>query len=441
VPKSTGAQQRITTETETSDGSTSARSYGYDLDGRLTDVISGGQTVAHYAYDANGNRLSKTSAGTTVNAAFNDQDQLVSQGSLQFTYTKDGERATRTDTATGAVTRYTYDGFSNLTGVELPDGRQITYVIDPAGRRVGKKVDGQLTQGLLYGPEAQGPIAQLDAQGNVTARFVYGTRSHVPDHLIKNGQTYALIPDARGSPRMVVDTQTGQVAQRLSYDEHGDTTQDTNPGFQPFGYAGGMSDPDTGLIRFGARDYDPQTGRWTAKDPIGFQGGDTNLYGYVLGDPVNLIDPDGTFAILPVLAGGLLAAEVGITAHDINKLVHGCGNAVDLALDAAGPVVGGLAALGRGGKWLAKLADETGSFDPLARRWRSTVNDFRTDPGAWRRASAHVEEATGRRYRGGLNVEEVFERGSERLVRHRIYGPGGDILKESYRPYAKFGAR
>ncbi len=57
--------------------------------------------------------------------------------------------------------------------------------------------------------------------------------------------------------------------------------------------SGGLYDTDTGLIRFGYRDYDPETGRWTARDPIGFDGGDTNLYGYVLGDPVNGIDPDG----------------------------------------------------------------------------------------------------------------------------------------------------
>jgi RHS repeat-associated protein len=54
-----------------------------------------------------------------------------------------------------------------------------------------------------------------------------------------------------------------------------------------------MYDPDTGLVRFGARDYDPVTGRWTAKDPIGFNGGDTNVYGYGLGDPVNNVDPSG----------------------------------------------------------------------------------------------------------------------------------------------------
>jgi RHS repeat-associated protein len=68
---------------------------------------------------------------------------------------------------------------------------------------------------------------------------------------------------------------------------------DTNPGFQPFGFAGGLYDRDTGLVRFGARDYDPETGRWTAKDPILFEGGDANLYGYVQNDPVNWRDPPG----------------------------------------------------------------------------------------------------------------------------------------------------
>ena len=72
--------------------------------------------------------------------------------------------------------------------------------------------------------------------------------------------------------------------------------QDSNPGFQPFGFAGGLFDTDTGLVRFGARDYDARTGRWTSKDPIRFGGGDSNLFGYVLGDPVNFIDPTGEFA-------------------------------------------------------------------------------------------------------------------------------------------------
>ena len=70
---------------------------------------------------------------------------------------------------------------------------------------------------------------------------------------------------------------------------------DTKPGFQPFGFAGGLYDQDTKLVRFGTRDYNPSVGRWTAKDPIRFGGGDTNLYGYVLADPINFADPTGQF--------------------------------------------------------------------------------------------------------------------------------------------------
>jgi RHS repeat-associated protein len=79
----------------------------------------------------------------------------------------------------------------------------------------------------------------------------------------------------------------------MDYDEFGRVLIDTNPGWQPFGFAGGLWDADTGLVRFGARDYEAETGRWTSKDPIRFAGGDTNLYGYVGGDPINMRDPQG----------------------------------------------------------------------------------------------------------------------------------------------------
>jgi RHS repeat-associated protein len=74
----------------------------------------------------------------------------------------------------------------------------------------------------------------------------------------------------------------------MDYDEFGRVLLDTNPGFQPFGFAGGLYDPDTGLIRFGARDYDAEVGRWTAKDPLLFDGGDTNPYARGTG-PVEFI--------------------------------------------------------------------------------------------------------------------------------------------------------
>ena len=111
--------------------------------------------------------------------------------------------------------------------------------------------------------------------------------------LVKGGSTYRLVTDQLGSVRLVVDVATGAIAQRIEYDAWGKVLIDTNPGFQPFGFAGGLYDPDTGLVRFGARDYDAEVGRWTAKDPIGFAGGDANFFAYVFNDPINGHDPSG----------------------------------------------------------------------------------------------------------------------------------------------------
>ncbi|SFD53760.1 hypothetical protein SAMN02745724_04791 [Pseudoalteromonas denitrificans DSM 6059] len=55
---------------------------------------------------------------------------------------------------------------------------------------------------------------------------------------------------------MLVDASTGEIAQQLRYDEFGNILSDSNPGFQPFGFAGGIYEQATGLTRFGARDYD-----------------------------------------------------------------------------------------------------------------------------------------------------------------------------------------
>ena len=65
----------------------------------------------------------------------------------------------------------------------------------------------------------------------------------------------------------MIDAATGAVVQRLDYDAFGAVTEDTNPGFQPFGFDGGIYDPVTGLTRFGVRDYDPDQGRFIEKDP------------------------------------------------------------------------------------------------------------------------------------------------------------------------------
>ncbi|MGB1557735.1 MAG: RHS repeat-associated core domain-containing protein, partial [Oceanococcaceae bacterium] len=177
------------------------------------------------------------------------------------------------------------------------------------------------------------PIAELDGEGNLVSRFVYGSKPNVPDHLLRDGQTYRILSDHLGSPRLVINTSDGSIAQRLDYDEFGNVTLDTNPGFQPFGFAGGIYDLHTELVRFGARDYDPATGRWTAKDPIRFGGGDSNLYAYVLNDPLNLVDVTGR---APSWAGptGAVLGAAGSSVLGLG-LVTGNGPAIGMGLGLA----------------------------------------------------------------------------------------------------------
>jgi RHS repeat-associated protein len=104
---------------------------------------------------------------------------------------------------------------------------------------------------------------------------------------------YRLVTDHLGSVRAVVDAATGEVAQRIDYDEFGNVLQDTKPGFQPFGFAGGLYDPQTRLVRFGVRDYDAGIGRWTVSEPLSDNVADPNLFGYCFNDPVNLRDYNG----------------------------------------------------------------------------------------------------------------------------------------------------
>jgi RHS repeat-associated protein len=283
---------RITQKTQSLGGPPDTYNYTYDLAGRLTEVRKNGSLIATYTYDSNSNRLSGPSGATTY--SYDDQDRLLTLNSgpqaQTYSYNANGELLSKT--AGGQNTTYSYDALGNLMAVALPDGRQIDYMVDGLNRRIGKRVNGVLQQGFLY----QGllrPVAELDGSNNLVARFVYADQTNVPEYLIKGVTTYRIIADHLGSPRLVLNAATGEIVQQMDYDEFGNVITNTNPGFQPFGFAGGLFDPDTRLNRFGVRDYDAQTGRFTAKDPIRFAGGQANLYGYVLNDPVNRKDPFG----------------------------------------------------------------------------------------------------------------------------------------------------
>jgi RHS repeat-associated protein len=279
---------RIKELTETIQGQTRILKYAYDAAAsRLASVSRNDTLVASYTYDANGNRLSHVTPSGTTTGTYDAQDRLLTYGNASYTYTRNGElmmKVVGTDT-----TRYTYDAFGNLVSVRLPNGTLIEYVIDGQNRRIGKKVNGRIVQKFLYLGQLN-IVAELDSNNQITSRFI-------PGHMVKAGITYRVITDHLGSIRLVVNAATGEIVQRMDYNEFGNVLVDTNPGFQPLGYAGGMYDSQAGLVRFGTRDYDAETGRWTTKDPIGFEGG-MNNYVYVANSPLVFTDPSGLYTQL-----------------------------------------------------------------------------------------------------------------------------------------------
>lgn len=281
---------RILKKTETIEGKTDVYTYEYDTAGRLKVASVNGKVVGQYEYDSNGNRVKYEGQRGLFAGRYDARDRIQSYGDSTFKHNANGEL--ESVTKAGKTTAIKLDPLGNLRAVVLPDGPKIEYVVDAVNRRIGKKVDGKLVQGFLWQGRLK-PVAELNGEGNLVTRFEYGTNVNVPESMEKGGQTYRLVTDHLGSVRFVIDVATGKAVQRMDYDEFGNILSDSNPGFQPFGFAGGLYDHQTKLVRYGVRDFDATTGLWNQPDSIRFRGGQANLFSYVDNDPVNAIDPAG----------------------------------------------------------------------------------------------------------------------------------------------------
>jgi len=288
---------RITQKTETLAGETTTWAYNYDDQGRVTNVWKDGSLVEQYGYGASGARTSEMNALRGIASremSYSDEDHLLTAGNATYHYDFDGFLLRKATPA--GDTWYDYSARGELLRVDLPDGRTIEYTTDPLGRRIAKKIDGVIVEKYLW----QGLtrlLAVYDGAGTLKMRFEYAD-GRMPVAMTHEGVRYFLVCDQVGSLRAVVDG-VGSVVKRVEYDSFGNVLADSNEGFDaPFGFAGGLYDGDTGLVRFGYRDYDADIGRWTAKDPIGFAGGDTDLYGYCSFNPIVNYDQNGLWGTI-----------------------------------------------------------------------------------------------------------------------------------------------
>jgi len=276
------AAGQILSRTEFLEGSTSEYTYAWDANGSLLSVDLAGAQIESYAYDVNGNR---TSVNGNVQA-FNAADQVTQVGDLQYVHDKDGYLTQR------GSDQFNYSMRGELISATA-GGQQIQYVYDGFMRRVARTVGGNTTQFLYGNPKAPFVLTHTRAPDGTLTTYLYDD-SGLLIGFHRSGQTYHVITDQVGSPRLIVD-EAGLILREITYSAWGEIIGDTAPGIDlAIGFAGGLADPATGLVRFGMRDYDPISGRWTARDPALFRGG-PNLYMYASNNPISNRDPLGLY--------------------------------------------------------------------------------------------------------------------------------------------------
>jgi len=335
------------------DGTTS---YGYDAIYRLLSAIPyrfSGKETETFSYDPVGNRL--TGPNEQLSYLYNQGNQLTAattqthnhpkhghgeNAKTDYTYDKNGNLTKKEEPSRSSrdktTTLYSYDFENRLTKVEIQRGHRrkvVTFTYDPFGRRLSKAVhreeleedEEQREEGPGCDDERHAPrttyylydnediIAEYDDKGETTVRYLHGPGIDEPLAMERKGKVYYYHADGLSSITALTDRH-GHVARQYDYDSFGNMSAKQNQFGQPYTYTAREWDKETGLYYYRARYYDPMAGRFISKDPIGFAGGDVNLYGYVSNNPINLTDPEGTNPLYCVKAiydcAGKCAAKV-----------------------------------------------------------------------------------------------------------------------------------
>lgn len=307
--------------------------YGYDNSSRLTSIAykRGGAQIGDltYGYDA-ANRVISTGgsyarAGLSQalpSALYDDANRLAQRGAQAFTYDANGNLI-----GDGART-YTWDARNQLASLS-GQGVTASFQYDAFGRRTQKTINGQTT-GYLY--DGANVVQEL-AGGTALSNWLTGGVDEAFTRSDSSGAR-SFLTDGLGSTLALTDA-AGAVQTSYTYDAFGNTTQSGTASSNVSQYAGREND-GTGLYYNRARYYSPDLQRFISQDPIGFGGGDSNLYAYVGNSPTNYTDPSGHIVDV--------AIDVASIAYDVYTIyTSGRGkdneNLKSLGLNVAGAVI------------------------------------------------------------------------------------------------------
>jgi len=271
---------QIVNRVETVGGVQTNFTYTYDANGALQTVTIDGLLSESYEYDKNGNRTS----ANTIAATYDNADRVITVGTTSYSWDDNGFLESRGNDS------FNYSVRGELLSATI-GASTLSFNYDGLGRLVSRTQGLETTQYLYGNPAALHLLTHSRAADNTLTTYYYD-ESGLLHAFDRGGQRYYVAVDQVGSPRVISDA-SGSLVREIKYTAWGEILSDSNPDFKlAIGFAGGILDPGTGLVRFMLRDYDPASARWTARDPARFDGG-VNFYMYANSNPVSFRDPTG----------------------------------------------------------------------------------------------------------------------------------------------------
>ena len=250
---------------------------------------------------------------------YDNVNQLLSSSNPQktFAYDDDGNMI-RGYTPEGHVLTMAYDAENRLTSAEFTDSSQVvhrtiyTYTGDNYLAEMNKFENGSPVSTTRMFRDGLLSIQDRDENNQIVNEHTWGLNigGGIGGLLTtKTGtESYFFLYDGKGNITGLID-QNQNVVASYNYSPFGKLKMKTGTISQLYQFSTKRIDEQTGLVYYGHRYYSPSTGRWTARDPLGFAGGDSNLYGFALNNPANFKDPNGEFVITGSVALGFLAAK------------------------------------------------------------------------------------------------------------------------------------
>jgi RHS repeat-associated protein len=239
-----------------------------------------------YAYDAVGNRTSSQRSATYSYQPFN---RLTSTATASYLYNNNGNMISKTEGT--STTQFAWDFENRLTQVVTPASGSASYKYDALGRRIQRAPSTGVSTNFTY--DGQDVVKDINSDGSIVE---YLNGPGIDNKIRQKGSTssttYYFAQDHLGSTTALTGT-TGKLVERITYDAYGNSAGSTKT---RYGFTGRERDSLTGLQYNRARFYDPQLGRFISEDPIGFKGGDVNIYTYVGNNPANSTDPSGQWS-------------------------------------------------------------------------------------------------------------------------------------------------